>query len=135
MTNIFVNLPVQDLPRSIAFFTALGYTFNSQFTDATATCMVIDEKIHAMLLTHEKFMQFAPHPISDANATTEVLVCLSCESRDAVKAIVAKAVAAGAKTHKPAMDYGFMYGHGFQDPDGHCWEYMWMDMAALPKKA
>ena len=130
-TNIFVNLPVRDLPKSMAFFSALGYTFNRQFTDATAACMVIAQDISAMLLTHEKFAEFTPKAICDAKKSTEVLICLSCESRAEVDAIIGKAVAAGGATYKPPMDYGFMYGHGFQDLDGHIWEYMWMDPNAV----
>ncbi len=130
-TKIFVNLPVRDLPRSMEFFTALGYRFNKQFTDATAACLVIADDIYAMLLTHAKFAEFTPKTIVDATQSTEVLVCLSCENRAQVDEIVGKAVAAGGSTYKPPMDYGVMYGHGFQDPDGHIWEYMWMDPAAI----
>ena len=130
-TKIFVNLPVRDLPQSMEFFTALGYGFNKQFTDATAACLVIADDIAAMLLTHAKFAEFTPKTIVDATNSTEVLICLSCESRAQVDEIVGKAVAAGGSTYKPPMDYGFMYGHGFQDPDGHIWEYMWMDPAAI----
>ena len=131
-TKIFVNLPVRDLPMSMEFFSALGYTFNRQFTDATAACLVISEDICAMLLTHAKFAEFTPKAICDATKSTEVLVCLSCESRAEVDAIIGKAVAAGGSTYKPPMDYGFMYGHGFQDLDGHIWEYIWMDANAAP---
>ena len=130
---IFVNLPVRDLPKSITFFEALGYTFNPQFTDHTAACMVIDDQhIYAMLLTHEKFKAFSPKPISDATETSEVLVCLSCESRSEVAALVRKAVAAGGTTFREPEDHGFMYGHAFQDLDGHIWELMWMD-PSVPK--
>lgn len=129
-TNIFVNLPVKDLNRSIEFFTKLGYQFNAKFTDSTATCMVISDTIYVMLLTEEKFKMFTPKPISDATKSTEVLVCLSAESREAVDALIAKAVAAGGTTFKEPQDYGFMYGHSYQDLDGHIWEIMWMDPAA-----
>jgi predicted lactoylglutathione lyase len=129
-TNIFVNLPVKDLNRSIDFFTRLGYQFNARFTDATATCMIISDTIYVMLLTEAKFKMFTPKPISDATQSTEVLVCLSAESRDEVDALIAKAVAAGGTTFKEPQDYGFMYGHGYQDLDGHIWEIMWMDPAA-----
>ncbi|MEO6026594.1 MAG: VOC family protein [Candidatus Binatia bacterium] len=125
---IFVNLPVCDLTRSMTFFEALGFAFNPQFTDATAACMVIDDQhIYAMLLTHEKFKGFTPKPISNAEDTTEVLVCLSCESRAEVDAYVQKAVVAGGSTFRAPEDHGFMYGHAFQDLDGHIWEVMWMD--------
>ncbi len=130
-TKIFVNLPVRDLPKSMEFFSQLGYRFNKQFTDETAACLVIAEDIYAMLLTHAKFGEFTPKAICDATTTTEVLVCLSCDSRAQVDEIVSKAVAAGGTTYKAPMDYGFMYGHGFQDLDGHIWEYMWMDPSAV----
>jgi predicted lactoylglutathione lyase len=131
-TMIFVNLPVRDLPRSIAFFTALGFTFNPQFTDDTGTCMVIDEGIHAMLLTHAKFATFTPKTaICDATKSTEVLVCLSRASRAAVDDCVRKAVAAGGTTFRDPQDHGSMYGHAFQDPDGHVWELVWMDPSAV----
>jgi predicted lactoylglutathione lyase len=131
--NIFVNLPVKNLDASIEFFKKLGYSFNPQFTDETATCMIVSDTIFVMLLTHDKFASFAPHAISDANRQTEVLVCLSCESRAEVEKTIEKAVAAGAKTYKEPIDYGFMYGHGFQDIDGHAWEFMWMDMSQMPQ--
>lgn len=130
-TKIFVNLPVKDLKQSIEFFTKLGYSFNQQFTDETATCMIISDDIFAMLLTHEKFKSFTPKEICDATKSTEVLVCLSCESREKVDEQVSKAVAAGGSTYNQPQDHGFMYGHGFQDLDGHIWELMWMDPAAV----
>ena len=131
--NIFVNLPVKDLDKSKEFFGKLGFSFNAQFTDKTAACMVISDTIYAMLLTHEKFKGFTPKPICDASKSTEVLVCLSCESRDAVNDLVRKAVAAGGTTYNKPQDHGFMYGHGFQDLDGHIWELMWMDPGAVQK--
>ncbi len=133
MTNkmIFVNLPVRDLPRSRTFFTELGYRFNEQFCDETAACMVISERIHAMLLTEPKFQNFTPKTIADATKTTEVLVALSCESREEVDMLVEKAVAAGGSTYSEPVDHGFMYHHGYQDLDGHIWEVMWMDPAAV----
>ena len=126
-TKIFVNLPVKDLPRSIGFFTQLGYKFNPQFTDETATCMIVAEDIYVMLLTETKFQQFTPKAISDAMKSTEASVCLSCESRAAVDELVSKAVTFGGSTFAEPKDYGFMYQHGFQDPDGHLWELVWMD--------
>ncbi len=128
---IFVNLPVKDLPASMAFFKALGFDFNPQFTDETAACMVISETIFAMLLTHEKFRQFTPKAIADATRTSEVLIALSRDSREAVDNMVRDAVAAGGSTYNDPQDHGFMYGHGFQDLDGHIWELAWMDPAAL----
>ncbi len=130
-TKIFVNLPVKDLNASIAFFTRLGYSFNQQFTDETATCMVISEDIYAMLLTHEKFKMFTPKEICDATKSSEVLIALSCESREQVDELVAKAVAAGGSTYSKPQDHGFMYAHGYQDLDGHIWEVMWMDPSAV----
>lgn len=133
MTNkmIFVNLPVKDLPKSRAFFAALGYSFNEQFCDDTAACMVISDTIFAMLLTEPKFQTFTPKALVDAKHSTEVLIALSCESREEVDAQVAKAVAAGGSTYNDPQDHGFMYAHGFQDLDGHIWEVMWMDPAAV----
>src|SRR5437868_629919 len=120
-TKIFVNLPVSDLDKSVAFFNRLGFTFNAQFTDETATCMIVAEDINIMLLTHAKFKTFAPNPICDATKSTEVLVCLSCERRGKVDEMVRKAIAAGGRTYNQPQDHGFMYGHGFQDLDGHVW--------------
>jgi hypothetical protein len=130
-TQIFVNLPVKDLKQAIEFFTQLGFQFNPQFTDETATCMIVSESIFVMLLTHEKFKTFTPNAICDATKSTEVLVCLSAESRAAVDDMVRKAVAAGGSTHKEPQDYGFMYGHGFQDLDGHIWELVYMEPSAV----
>lgn len=125
--QIFVNLSVQDLKKSMDFFKSLGYTFKEQFCDETAACMVISETIYVMLLTHPKFQGFTPNPISDAKRQSEVLVCLSCESRQQVDELVAKAKAAGGTTFKEPDDHGFMYGHSYQDLDGHIWELMHMD--------
>ena len=128
---IFVNLPVTDLPRAVAFHEAVGATKNPQFSDDTAACMVISETIHAMLLTHDKFRQFTSKPIIDAHKACEVLICLSADSRAEVDDLVRRAVAAGgAADPTPLQDYGFMYGRSYQDPDGHIWEVMWMDMVA-----
>ena len=126
-TRIFVNLPVSDLGRSIAFFTALGYKFNPQFTDDTATCMIVSDDIFVMLLTHAKFKSFTPKEICDAKKFTEVLVCLSCESRAQVDDMVRKAVAAGGSVHSAPQDHGFMYAHGYSDLDGHIWELVFME--------
>lgn len=130
-TKIFVNLPVKDLNRTIEFFTALGFTFNAQFTDETATCMVVSEDIFVMLLTEAKFKSFTPKEVCDATQHTEVIVSLSCESREAVDEIVQKAVAAGGSTYNDPQDYGFMYQHGFQDLDGHIWEFLHMDPSVI----
>ncbi|MCC2651272.1 MAG: lactoylglutathione lyase [Microvirga sp.] len=128
---IFVNLPVSDLSRSMAFYAALGAVNNEQFTDHTAACMVFSETIHVMLLTHDKFRQFTPKTIANARETTEVLICISADSRNDVDGTLAKAEAAGGTIDVgPKQDYGFMYGRSFEDPDGHIWEVMWMDLEA-----
>jgi predicted lactoylglutathione lyase len=135
-TDIFVNLPVRDLPASKRFFGKLGFTFNAQFTDDTAGALVIDEHIYFMLLTREKFAEFATLPIADAKVTTQALYAISRESRDAVDALVDAALAAGASEPRPASDYGFMYTRSFADLDGHVWEFLWMDPAhAMPSQA
>ncbi len=126
-TKIFVNLPVKNLDSAVAFYSALGFVNNKQFTDETAACMVISEDIYVMLLTHPKFKQFTPKAISDATTTSEVLNCLSRDSRAEVDAMVRNAVAAGGSTFSDPQDLGFMYHHSFQDLDGHIWEVMWMD--------
>jgi len=130
-TSIFVNLPVADLPASRTFFGALGFSFNAQFSDDTAACMVIDETIFAMLLTHDKFRQFTSKAIVDAKTSTEVLVALSRDSKEAVVEIFDKAIAAGATQARPGEDYGFMMSRAFADLDGHIWEWVWMDPAAV----
>jgi hypothetical protein len=130
-TMIFVNLPVKDLERSMAFFAGLGYAFNAQFTDDTAACMVISDQIHAMLLTEAKFRDFTRKEIADATKTTEVLICLSAESRQGVDALVDKALALGGTEARDPMDYGFMYARSFNDPDGHIWEIAYMDPSAI----
>jgi len=127
---IFVNLPVADLAAARAFYEAIGFTNNPQFTDETAACMVLTDTIHVMLLTHEKFAQFTPKKIADAKTTSEVLICISAESREEVDEITGKALAAGGSEPREKQDYGFMYGRSFEDPDGHIWEPMWMDMEA-----
>jgi len=129
MRSIFVNLPVKDLERSKAFFGALGFSFNAQFSDESGACMVVEENIFVMLLTEAKFAGFVNGPVADAERATEVLVCLSAESREAVAETKRKALEAGARAWKPDMDYGFMTGCSFQDPDGHVWEVVWMDPA------
>ncbi len=131
---IFVNLPVTDLPRSKAFYEAVGAANNPAFTDDTAACMVVEEgSIHVMLLTHEKWATFTSKAIPDAHRAAQVLLCVSADSREAVDGQVDKAVAAGGKADPtPTQDFGFMYGRSFEDPDGHIWEVMWMDPTAIP---
>jgi predicted lactoylglutathione lyase len=130
-TKIFVNLAVKDLNKSVAFFTKLGFKFNPQFTDETATCMIVSEDIFVMLLTEAKFKTFTPKAICDATKSTEVLVCLSSDSRAKVDEMVRKAVAAGGTTYKEPQEHGFMYGHGFEDLDGHIWELIYMEPGAI----
>lgn len=132
--QIFVNLPVKDLNKSIEFFTKLGYTFNPQFTDETATCMIISENIFVMLLTHAKFKEFTKKEIADSKKTTEVLIALDAESKDAVKDIVNKAVKAGGTTYAEPQDYEWMYQWSFADLDGHQWEHFYMDISKFPKQ-
>jgi predicted lactoylglutathione lyase len=129
--QIFVNLPVKNLDKAIEFFTRLGFTFNAQFTDETATCMIVSDNIYVMLLTEAKFQTFTPKTICDATQSTEVLVCLSCESREEVDELVRKAVDAGGSTYNEPQDHGFMYAHGFQDLDGHIWELIYMAPDAI----
>lgn len=130
-TKIFVNLPVKDLKRSMDFFAGLGFTFNRQFTDDTAACVVISEDIYAMLLTHTKFSEFTPKAIADAGTTTEVLTAISVESREKVNELVDRALQGGATETRPPEEYGFMFGRSFNDPDGHIWEVLWMDPASV----
>jgi predicted lactoylglutathione lyase len=126
-TKLFINLPVEDLERSMAFYNALGFTFNAQFTDHTAACMVISEHNYAMLLTHEKFKSFATKPLPNAHETTGVLIAISLDSRQVVDDMAARAVGAGGREARPKADYGFMVQRTFEDPDGHTWEPFWMD--------
>ena len=126
-SKIFVNLPVKDLDKSKAFFGKLGYTFNAQFTDATAACMVITDDIYAMLLTEAKFKEFSKKPIADAHKTTEVLIALSMDSKDEVNRVVDAAIKAGGGEARDPQDYGFMFLRSFSDLDGHVWEIFWMD--------
>ncbi|MEA3190682.1 MAG: uncharacterized protein QOD77_1264 [Thermoplasmata archaeon] len=137
-TKIFVNLAVQDLARSKAFFGKLGYKFNPKFTDENAACMVISDDIYAMLLVPRFFQSFTSKAIVDARASVEAILALSLPSRKAVDAIVAKAYAAGGRKYREPQDFGFMYSCAFEDPDGHLWEYVWMDPVAAangPPKA
>lgn len=130
---IFVSLPVTNVKRATAFYEAIGAVRNPQFSDDTTSCMVISETIFAMLTTHDKFRQFTPRPIADARTGSQVLLCLSADSRDEVDDIVGKAEAAGgAADPSPKEEFDFMYGRSFEDPDGHMWGVTWVDMAAVP---
>src|ERR1700740_187374 len=128
---IFVNLPVTDLKRSLAFYQALGATPDPRFCDDSAAAIAFSDTIHAMLLTHERFASFTERKIVDAQTQAQVLLCLSEDSREAVDATVARAAAAGGVADpNPNQDFGFMYGRSYADPDGHIWETMWMDVEA-----
>ena len=128
---IFINLPVTDLERSTAFYERVGARKDPRFSNGEAACMVLSDTIHVMLLTHAKFREFTPKTISDARSSAQVLICLSADSSGAVDAQVeAAAAAGGALDPTPKQDFGFMYGRSVEDPDGHIWEVMWMDVEA-----
>ena len=127
MRMIFVNLPVDDLTASKDFFTQLGFTFNPEYSDDKAACMIVDQNIFVMLLVKDRFRDFINGDISDTTKANEVLLCLSADSRQHVDDTVAKAIEAGGKPWKPTMEHGPMYGGSFQDVDGHVWELMHMD--------
>ncbi len=132
--QIFVNLPVKDLNKTIDFFTKLGFKFNPRFTDENATCMIIGENIFAMLLVEKFFKTFIPGKgICDAEKNTETLVALTAESREKVDEMIGKAVAAGGTEYRKAQDEGWMYGRAFQDIDGHIWEIFYMDESKMPE--
>ncbi len=124
--QIYVNLPIADMARSRAFFEALGYQFNPQFSNEQGACLVLGDNLYVMLLVQPFFQGFIDKRIADARESTEVLVCLSCESRAEVDQLVARAIAAGGRAPRPPQDHGFMYGHGFEDLDGHLWELVHM---------
>jgi predicted lactoylglutathione lyase len=130
-SQIFVNLPVKDLKRSIDFFTKLGYTFNPQFTDDNATCMILGENLFVMLLTEKFFGSFTNKAICDTSKANEALTCVACNSKAQVDELVAKARAAGATVRRQAQDHGFMYAHGYEDLDGHTWELVHMTGAPI----
>jgi predicted lactoylglutathione lyase len=131
-SKIFVNLPIASLERSVPFFGKLGYTFDPRFTDENATCMIVSDDIYVMLLVDKYFATFTDKPVADAKLSTEALIGLSVESREAVDQIVRTALAAGSRPIRAPQDHGFMYQWGFEDLDGHIWEYFWMDPAAVP---
>ncbi len=128
--SVFINLPVEDLSKSRAFYAGLGFGFNEQFSNEQGACVVVGDSIFVMLLTKPFFATFTRKPIADAHATTEVINCLSCESREKVDELVRLAVANGGTAPRAALEHGFMYGHGFEDPDGHIWELAHMPSAA-----
>jgi predicted lactoylglutathione lyase len=132
--KLFVNLSVKDLKRSMSFFKALGFGFNAQFTDDNAACMIISEEAFVMLLNETFFKTFTTKQIANTATQTEGIFALSCTSRAEVDELVEKALAADGKPAKPPVDHGFMYSHSFYDPDGHHWEVLWMDPAAIQKQ-
>ena len=134
--QMFVNLPIKNMEKSQAFFKRLGFSFNPRFTNEQGACMVISEDHnYVMLLVEPFFSTFTKKSIADASRATEVIVCLSCDSRAEVDEMVRKAIAAGGKTPNAPQEHGFMYGHGFEDLDGHIWELVWMDPNAAPPQA
>jgi len=133
--KIFVNLPIADMKKAQAFWRAMGFDFNPQFTNDQGACMVVSEDIFVMLLVQPFFQTFTEKKIADARKTCEVLLALDCDSRAAVDVMVKKAVAAGGTTPRPPQDHGFMYQHGFDDLEGHSWEVFWMDPNAVPPQA
>lgn len=124
--SVFINLPIEDLSKSRAFYAGLGYSFNEQFSNEQGACVVVGDSIFVMLLTKPFFATFTRKAIADAREVTEVINCLSCESREKVDALVRLAVSSGGSAPRAAQDHGFMYGHGFEDPDGHIWELAYM---------
>jgi predicted lactoylglutathione lyase len=131
--KVFINLPIRDLAASTAFFTKLGFTFNAQFTDEKATCMVLSEEAFVMLLTEPFFRTFTKREICATSTHSEALLALSCVSRAEVDELVKTAIEAGGSAAMPAVDHGFMYGATFYDLDGHHWEVLWMDPAFVQK--
>jgi hypothetical protein len=132
VTQTFVNLPVKDLQRSVDFFTKLGFSFNPQFTDENATCLILNETSFVMLLVEPFFQTFTPKRIADAAQTSEVLVAIALESREAVDQMTDTALANGGSSIRETQDHGWMYSRPFQDPDGHVWEPMWADISQFP---
>ncbi|MFF1516923.1 VOC family protein [Streptomyces sp. NPDC058305] len=128
---IFVNLPVSDVDTSKKFFTELGYTINPQFSTDDCACVVISDTIIAMMLSKQRYADFTKKQIVDATKGSEVLLCLSAESREKVDELVDRAIAVGGSSTGDTQDQGFMYGRSFDDPDGHSWEVVWMDLAAV----
>ncbi len=132
-SKVFINLPVTNLQKSMAFFQGLGFSFNPQFTDEKAACMVVSDSIFVMLLTSTYFQSFIDTEICDANQATEVLIALDAASADEVKQFVSKAQALGGRIYAEAKDHGFMYQHSFADLDGHKWEIAYVDMNQFPQ--
>jgi uncharacterized protein len=134
ITQIFVNLPVKDLKKSVEFFTRLGFEFNPQFTDENATCMIVNKDIFVMLLVEKFFKTFTKKQISDTTRDTEVIIALSAESREKVDQLIDKVIEAGGAEPRNPQDHGWMYGRSFEDIDGHLWEVIYMDKNALKEQ-
>jgi len=134
-TKIFVNLPIKDLNRTVDFFTKLGFSFNPQFTDENATCMIIGEDIFVMLLVEKFFKSFTKKEICDPTKDAEVIIALSAESREKVDQMINRVIKAGGTESREPQDHGWMYGRSFQDIDGHLWEVIYMDVSALQKES
>ena len=126
ISSIFVNLPVENLKRSVDFFTELGFTYNAQFTDETSTCMIVNETVYVMLLEKAKFLSFIDKPLAPAG-TTEAIFAFACESPDEVRDLSEKAIKLGARRVNDPVDHGFMFSWGFEDLDGHLWDLFWMN--------
>ena len=131
MRMIFINLPVADLDRAAAFYAALGFGFNEQFSDERTASVVISEQIVVMLLTRDRFADFVPGEVGNPGEATSVINALSVESREEADELLSRALASGGRPWQPAQDDGFMYGTSFSDPDGHVWETVWMNPATL----
>ena len=134
ITNIFVNLPVKDLKKTVEFFTKLGFTFNPQFTDENATCMIVGKDIFVMLLVEKFFKTFTKKEISDTTKNTETIVALSAQSREEVDQMMEKVLDAGGREARDPQDHGWMYGRNFEDINGHLWEIFYMDESAMKKE-
>jgi len=132
---IFVNVAVEDLDRSVEFFTKLGFAFDPRFTDETATCMIVNDEAFVMLLVESKFKEFTKKQLADTATQTEAIFALSAESREGVDELADTALEAGGAPANDPMEYGFMYGRSFQDLDGHIWEVIWMDPSALEQSS
>lgn len=130
--QLFLNLPVKDLPRTVEFFTALGFSFNPDFTDENATCMVVNENAYVMFLVENYFSSFTAKDVASTEGKAEAIIAYSVDTREAVDTAVQTALAHGGSLSEQPIDHGFMYNHSFQDPDGHLWEVFWMDRAGPP---
>jgi predicted lactoylglutathione lyase len=131
-SKVFINLPVQDINTSLKFFTHLGFSFDQRFSSPDTLCMIVTEHVYVMLLEQARFSTFTPKSISDSRKHTEVLIGLDAVGREEVDQLVRKAVEAGGSIYADPIDHGFVYSHSFEDPDGHQWEIVYMDMGQIP---